>query len=103
MLRTLAGALLLSTFSFAAFAADEPAKVADSSMGPIWVDANGMTLYTFEEDKEGAASACLGECIVEWPPLLAPEGAQPMDEWTIYRVTGPALEQLAASARNAED
>ena len=86
MLRTLAGALLLSTFSFAAFAADEPAKVADSSMGPIWVDANGMTLYTFEEDKEGAASACLGECIVEWPPLLAPEGAQPMDKWTIVPV-----------------
>jgi len=25
-------------------------------------------------------------------------GAVPMDEWTIYRVTGPALERLAASA-----
>jgi predicted lipoprotein with Yx(FWY)xxD motif len=86
MFRILAGALLLSAASFAAIAADDPAKVTDSSMGKIWVDANGMTLYTFEKDKAGVASACLDDCIVEWPPLLAPDGAKAMDEWTIVPV-----------------
>jgi predicted lipoprotein with Yx(FWY)xxD motif len=87
MLRTLATALLLSTLSFAAYAADEPAKVADSSMGKIWVDAKGMTLYTFAKDQKGEkASACTGVCIAEWPPLLAPDGAKAMDEWTLLDV-----------------
>jgi predicted lipoprotein with Yx(FWY)xxD motif len=87
MFRTLAAALLLSTFSFAAYAADEPAKVADSSVGKIWVDANGMTLYTFAKDQKGEkVSACTGDCIAEWPPLLAADGAKAMDEWTLLDV-----------------
>ena len=87
MLRTLAAALLLSTLTFAAYAMDAPAKVADSKMGKIWVDLNGMTLYTFEQDKKGeTASACKDECIAEWPPLLAAEGAMAMDEWTLLDV-----------------
>ena len=87
MLKILAGALLFSTMSFAAYAADGPAKVADSSQGKIWVDANGMTLYTFDKDKKGeAASACTDQCIAEWPPLLAAADAKPMDEWTLVPV-----------------
>jgi predicted lipoprotein with Yx(FWY)xxD motif len=87
MLKVLAGAVLLSMLSFGAYAADEPAKVADSSSGRIWVDPNGMTLYTFEGDTKGATtSACTGECIAEWPPLLAPEDAQPMGEWSLVDV-----------------
>jgi predicted lipoprotein with Yx(FWY)xxD motif len=87
MLKAIAGALMLSFLSFGAFAADEPAKVADSASGKIWVDAKGMTLYTFEQDKKGEkASACTGDCIKEWPPLLAPDGAKPMDEWTLLDV-----------------
>jgi predicted lipoprotein with Yx(FWY)xxD motif len=87
MLRSLAAALLLSLVSLGAYAADDPAKVADSSSGKIWVDPNGMTLYTFEGDTKGAAtSACTGECIAQWPPLLAPEGAQPMGDWTLVDV-----------------
>jgi predicted lipoprotein with Yx(FWY)xxD motif len=87
MLRTIAAALLLSSLSFVAYAADDPAKIADSSVGKIWVDPNGMTLYTFDKDKKGEkASACTGDCIAEWPPLLAPEGAKAMDEWTVLDV-----------------
>jgi predicted lipoprotein with Yx(FWY)xxD motif len=87
MLRTIAAALLLSSLSFAAYAMDDPAKVADSKMGKIWVDPDGMTLYTFEKDKKGEkVSACKDECIAEWPPLLAPEGAKAMDEWTLLDV-----------------
>lgn len=87
MLRIIAGALLLSTLSFAAYAADDPAKVADSKSGKIWVDANGMTLYTFSKDKKGeAASACTGKCIAEWPPLLAAAGATASGDWTLLPV-----------------
>jgi predicted lipoprotein with Yx(FWY)xxD motif len=39
------------------------------SLGKIFVDDNGMTLYTFKNDTAGA-SACSGNCAVIWPPLI---------------------------------
>ena len=46
-----------------AFAMD-PATYADSSLGKILVDPQGMTLYTFDKDKKGETmSACTGKCI----------------------------------------
>jgi predicted lipoprotein with Yx(FWY)xxD motif len=86
MRRFIASALMVSAMAMFAYAADEPAKVADSTMGKIWVDPNGMTLYTFEKDVKGQPSACKDDCIAEWPPLLAPDGAQAMDEWTLVDV-----------------
>lgn len=43
--------------------------VADSSLGQILVDGNGMTLYLFTNDSPNT-SACTGQCLVNWPPLL---------------------------------
>lgn len=38
--------------------------------GDILVDAEGMTLYVFDADTQGAAeSACTGGCLDAWPPL----------------------------------
>ena len=80
----LAAAMLLTGAAFAA----EPAMTADSSLGKILVDSNGMTLYTFDNDKKGeTASACTGKCIAAWPPFLAPAGAAAEGEWTIIDVT----------------
>jgi predicted lipoprotein with Yx(FWY)xxD motif len=47
------------------------AKVAavDSSLGRIVVDNGGLTLYTFAKDMNGR-SACSGQCVTYWPPLL---------------------------------
>ena len=45
-------------------------KVADSSLGKILTDANGMTLYYFVNDVPGSgASACTGvqNCSTTWP------------------------------------
>jgi predicted lipoprotein with Yx(FWY)xxD motif len=82
----LAAALLVSTAA-GAFA-DEPAKKADSSLGTILVDPNGMTLYTFDNDQKGeAASACTGKCIAAWPPLVAPADATAQGEWSTVDVT----------------
>lgn len=40
--------------------------------GEILVDADGMTLYLFEQDERGAgASSCTGGCASAWPPLTA--------------------------------
>lgn len=44
-------------------------KMADSSLGSILVDGKGMTLYMFTKDSANT-SACSGECLAAWPPLL---------------------------------
>lgn len=43
--------------------------VSDSSLGEILVDGEGMTLYVFDVDPDGD-SACTGDCLDAWPPLL---------------------------------
>ncbi|MDP9301356.1 MAG: hypothetical protein M3P43_10755 [Actinomycetota bacterium] len=44
-------------------------QVANSAQyGSILVDAQGNTLYVFEQDT-GNTSACTGACIAAWPPL----------------------------------
>lgn len=40
--------------------------------GDILVDADGLTLYRFDQDTQGSAeSACDGDCTDAWPPLSA--------------------------------
>lgn len=49
-----------------------PATVAmrDSKLGAILVDANGMSLYAFDQDTAGATtSACVAKCATVWPAL----------------------------------
>jgi predicted lipoprotein with Yx(FWY)xxD motif len=66
----------------------EPAKYADSGLGKILVDMQGMTLYIFDKDGVGATqSTCVDKCIVNWPPFLAGEGATAEGDWTIVDVT----------------
>jgi predicted lipoprotein with Yx(FWY)xxD motif len=46
---------------------------ADTHLGTVLVDADGHTLYLFEEDT-GSSSTCIDGCVTSWPPLVA-EGA----------------------------
>ncbi len=41
----------------------------NTDLGPILVDGAGMTLYMFTNDSPNM-SACEGQCLVNWPPLL---------------------------------
>jgi predicted lipoprotein with Yx(FWY)xxD motif len=42
-----------------------------STYGSALVDAQGRTLYLFTNDTQnGDASACTGDCLTKWPPLL---------------------------------
>jgi predicted lipoprotein with Yx(FWY)xxD motif len=47
------------------------------------VDAKGMVLYTFDNDKEAGKSACAGNCLVNWPALMANADSRNMGEWTV--------------------
>ena len=82
--KTFAAVAALTLFTAAAaFAqAAAPAKVADTAKGKAYVDAKGMTLYTFDKDSAGK-SACNGPCAVNWPPLMAAADAKASGDWTV--------------------
>jgi predicted lipoprotein with Yx(FWY)xxD motif len=60
-----------------------PAKVADTSKGKALVDADGMTLYTFDRDTTPGKSACNGKCVTNWPPFSAATDAKTTGNWTV--------------------
>jgi len=83
-------AALLALSASGSFAA-EPAMQVDSSMGKIYTDANGMTLYTFDKDETGKSN-CYDQCAAAWPPFMAAEGATPEGEWTIVERTDGSMQ-----------
>ncbi|MFC5694440.1 hypothetical protein ACFPU0_02560 [Pseudomonas sp. GCM10022186] len=73
----LAGALL--SWPLLGLAA-EPAMEKNGML----VDANGMTLYTYDKDSDGK-SACNGQCAQNWPPLMADANAKAEGEWSVVK------------------
>jgi len=59
---------------------------ADSSMGKIYTDEKGMTLYTYDKDEAGT-STCYDKCAVNWPPYMAAADAAAEGDWTIVERT----------------
>lgn len=53
--------------------ADATVQVADTKLGSVLVDADGLTLYLFTNDSEGQ-STCEDACADLWPPLLVDDG-----------------------------
>lgn len=48
------------------------------------VGPNQMTLYVFDRDMVNSGkSVCNAGCATNWPPLMAPAGAQPMGDWRV--------------------
>lgn len=80
-MRKLPIVLALLALSAPALAAD-PAKIADTDKGKALVDAQGMTLYTFDKDSSGKSN-CYDKCAANWPPLMAPAGAKAMGDWSV--------------------
>lgn len=52
-----------------------PVKVVRTDKGEVLAGENGMTLYTFRNDRPGE-STCYDTCAVNWPPLLAVAGEE---------------------------
>ena len=53
------------------------------------VDARGMTLYTFDEDK-GGTPTCTWFCAIAWPPAKAAGAAAPTSAFTVVKRSGGA-------------
>ncbi len=65
-----------STYAFALVALlAAPAFAQVMEKDGVLTDANGMTLYTFDNDKDGMSS-CYDQCAVNWPPLIAAADAK---------------------------
>lgn len=73
--------------------ADVAVTVASTSLGEVLADAEGMTLYMFDPDEQGA-STCYDQCATSWPPLVvegepaAGEGADAALLGTVERDDG---------------
>jgi predicted lipoprotein with Yx(FWY)xxD motif len=60
-----------------------PAKITKSAKGMIFVDSNGMTLYTFDRDTFGNKSTCDDKCTERWKPLAAANDAEAKGDFTV--------------------
>jgi predicted lipoprotein with Yx(FWY)xxD motif len=84
--------------------------LADSSLGKVIVDSNGLTLYAFLKDTAGTPT-CAGACATAWPAAIAtgtptagagitgalttvalPDGSKQLKlgDWPLYRFSGDA-------------
>ena len=55
--------------------AEEPVKTMETSAGKVYVDAKGMTLYTFDKDGKDKSN-CYDKCALAWPPYKAAADAK---------------------------
>lgn len=95
----------LAAIAFVALAGSAYAQTAEAPIttainaeeGEYLVDGSGMALYTFKADTQGGgtsapASACVDECLGEWPPLVtdaAPVGDAKVDASLLGTLTRP--------------
>src|SRR3979490_3471059 len=82
MSRTFAAVAALTFILASSVASAQMLKTADTPKGKTYVDAKGMTLYTFDKDA-GGKSMCNGPCAENWPPLAAADDAKPTADMTI--------------------
>ncbi len=87
----LSAALAALALSGATAYAQTGIMTADSSVGEVLTSADGMTLYTFDKD-QGGKSTCYDKCAEKWPPLLAPEGAAPDDDFGLSKRQDGAIQ-----------
>jgi predicted lipoprotein with Yx(FWY)xxD motif len=73
-------AMLASASSAALAQADMPTGVKMTN--GMMTDSKGMVLYTFDKDVPGKSN-CNGQCLVNWPALMADAGATAKGDWTI--------------------
>ena len=82
MSRTFAAIAALTFILASSAASAQMPKTADTPKGKTFVDAKGMTLYTFDKDT-GGKSMCNGPSAENWPPLMAGDNAKPSADMTI--------------------
>jgi len=75
------GLLLLAAAapSFAQGAMPAGVKVT----GGMLVDAKGMTLYTYDNDKEAGKSSCVDKCLAAWPAAAVPASTKATGDFSV--------------------
>ncbi len=58
-----------------------PGTTRQTGLGEVFTDANGMTLYTYDEDTPGKSN-CTGLCAAFRPPVSADDTAKPTGGFT---------------------
>jgi predicted lipoprotein with Yx(FWY)xxD motif len=82
-----------------AAAADTAVAVSSTSLGDVLVDAEGYTLYVFDND-EPNTSNCTGDCADNWPAAVVDaEFAvdDSLDDSIFSTIDGPAGTQLTVN------
>jgi predicted lipoprotein with Yx(FWY)xxD motif len=80
-MRPLPLAIAISLVAGVAFAAP-PVKTVETAKGNVLAAANGMTLYTFKNDKKGESN-CYDSCATNWPPFMVEGDAKAEGAFTI--------------------
>jgi predicted lipoprotein with Yx(FWY)xxD motif len=69
-----------TTSSSSAASADAVLKTADTDLGTVVVDSAGLTVYYFDKDTaDSGASNCSGQCLENWPPVIAESDSPEVD------------------------
>ena len=79
----LASAIFAVALVGSAFAQTASMPAGVKVAGGMFTDAKGMTLYTFDNDKEPNKSACAGNCLNNWPVLKAEASDKDMGDWKV--------------------
>lgn len=81
---TIATLILFAAFGYSAAHAQEsgPAKITQTAMGPMLMDADGMALYTYARDMTGYSN-CNDQCASIWMPMTPAVGAVASGDWSI--------------------
>jgi predicted lipoprotein with Yx(FWY)xxD motif len=79
----LASAIFAVALVGSAFAQTASMPAGVKVTGGMFTDAKGMTLYTFDNDKEPNKSACAGNCLNNWPVLKAEATDKDMGDWKV--------------------
>jgi predicted lipoprotein with Yx(FWY)xxD motif len=56
-------------------------RVAVMNPSYVLTNAKGMTLYVSDLDTQPLMSACIADCAVAWPPLVAPPNSKSYGDW----------------------
>ena len=79
----LTSAALFAVASYGIALAAEAMPVGVKAMAGMLEDAKGMTLYTWDNDKEANKSSCNGMCLMNWPALKAQAADKDMGDWKV--------------------
>jgi predicted lipoprotein with Yx(FWY)xxD motif len=79
----LTSAALFAVASYGIALAAEAMPASIKAMAGMLEDAKGMTLYTWDNDKEANKSSCNGMCLMNWPALKAEASDKDMGDWKV--------------------